>query len=459
MIQIKAPDPAPRQTCPMSTAPTIRATAPRYTSYPPATAFSPVRETTDFEAALSGLDPARPVSVYVHIPFCERLCWFCACRTQGVRSLTPVTAYVETVLGELALLRRHLPPDLRMGQLHFGGGTPTILPPALIDRLTTALKETFTPADRLQFSVEIDPTLVDREKIEAFARHGMTRASIGVQDFADEVQAAIGRPQPYSVTREAIRMLREAGVGSLNLDLVYGLPHQTARTFGRTLDQVLSLDPDRLALFGYAHVPHVAKRQRLIPEHALPGDTGRTHLFQQARDRFAAARYVSLGIDHFGKPGDSLVTAARSGGLRRNFQGYTDDRCESLIGVGASAISRVGGFFHNATGTADYSKRIGEGRLATHRQHVWTGQDRLRARAIEMLMCDFSIDLASLRRDCGPPEPILSDLESAATLFHDAVTFDGRHFTLRPDHRGKVRLIAQALDQYDHSSATFSRVS
>ena len=442
-----------------TTAPTIRATAPRYTSYPPATVFAPTRDPADYEAALAGLDPDKPVSVYVHIPFCERLCWFCACRTQGVRSLSPVAAYVETVLAELALLRQHLPDGLRMGQLHFGGGTPTILPPALIDRLVTALKDAITPAERLQFSVEIDPTLVDREKIDAFARNGMTRASIGVQDFADEVQAAIGRPQPYSVTREAIRMLREAGVASLNLDLVYGLPHQTPQTFGRTLDQVLSLDPDRLALFGYAHVPHVAKRQRLIPEHALPGDTARTALFAQARNRFVAARYVPLGIDHFGKPEDSLVAAARSGGLRRNFQGYTDDRCDSLIGVGAPAISRIGGFFHNATGTADYTKRIAAGRPATQRQHVWTGEDRLRARAIEMLMCDFAIDLDVLRRDCGPLASLLPDLIGTAAAFCDDVTFDGRHFTLRPEARPKVRLVAQALDQYDHSAATFSRVS
>src|SRR6056297_1504065 len=216
------------------------ARVPRYTSYPTAAVFSPQTGDAFQKAALEGLDPADPVSVYIHIPFCERLCWFCACHTQGTRTLGPVESYIGTLEAELELLRQTLPKGLRMGRLHWGGGTPTILPPPLIRRLACAIRDVFEPHENFEFSVEIDPTMVDRDKINALAAEGMNRASIGIQDFNPEVQAAIGRMQPFDVTRACVDDLRTAGITSLNADLVYGLPHQTEARITDTMAKVLS---------------------------------------------------------------------------------------------------------------------------------------------------------------------------------------------------------------------------
>ena len=298
----------------------FNAHVPRYTSYPTAPIFSKDVGHRFQVDALRGLNPDIPVSLYVHIPFCERLCWFCACRTQGTRTLSPVEHYLESVKHELVLLSQIIPKGLKMGRLHWGGGTPTILPPPLIHELAQAIKAVVPPADDFEFSVEIDPTMVDDGKITALAVEGMNRASIGIQDFSPKVQAAIGREQPYDLTAQCVQSLRNAGITSLNTDLVYGLPHQTDLAITQTVEKVLTLDPDRIALFGYAHVPHMAKRQKLIDEAALPGDIDRYRLAVRAADLFAKAGYKTIGIDHFAKAQDSLVQAGDKGTLRRNFQ-------------------------------------------------------------------------------------------------------------------------------------------
>ena len=437
----------------------IQLRAPRYTSYPPATAFQPVDSAATYAAQLAALDPDEPVSLYVHIPFCERLCWFCACRTQGVRSLSPVMAYVETLLDEIALLARHLPKGITMGRLHFGGGTPTILSPSLIRKITGAIDAQFARADHFEFSVEIDPTLVDADKIAAFAKAGMTRASIGVQDFATRVQAAIGREQSYETTRDCVADLRAAGITSLNIDLVYGLPFQTGVTFADTLTKTMELVPDRLSLFGYAHVPHMAKRQRLIPEDALPEDRARHALFSQASDAFQANGYIPIGIDHFALPGDSLVRAARSGGLRRNFQGYTDDTCPTLLGIGASSISRVGGYFQNEPGTARYAKSIANDALPIARAHLWSADDRLRGRMIEMLLCDFGIDFASLRAEFPMLGSLQVELLACSARFGEIVRLDESGLWMAEGCEPLVRAVAQFFDAYKDTKAIYSRVS
>ena len=435
------------------------ARVPRYTSYPPATAFDPSTGAAFQRNALAEIDPSLPVSVYVHIPFCERLCWFCACRTQGTSSLKPVEAYVQVLKQELAMLRELLPPDVRMGQLHWGGGTPTILPPAAITNLATAIKEAITPTDDLQFSVEIDPTMVDEAKIAALAVVGMTRASIGIQDFASDVQDAIGRQQSYEQTARCVDMLRGAGIASLNADLVYGLPFQTPETFAETLDQVMSLTPDRLALFGYAHVPTFSKRQKLIPGHALPNEEGRFSLAKQASAAFRALGYLPIGIDHFAKPHDSLAKAAAAGRLRRNFQGYTDDTCPSLIGVGASSISQFdGGYVQNAAATPAYTARIAEGQLAGHRGYAMTPEDQLRAKAINMLMCEFEIDLNALA--AHPMADLLSPVHEAILQDYDGlVVREGHKLVITPPARPLTRIIAQRYDGFSSINAQYSQAS
>ncbi|UWR60372.1 oxygen-independent coproporphyrinogen III oxidase [Phaeobacter inhibens] len=434
---------------------------PRYTSYPTAPVFSTAVGAAFQKAQLTTLDPAAPVSVYIHIPFCERLCWFCACRTQGTQTLSPVESYIGTVEKELALLAEILPEGLRMGRLHWGGGTPTILPPALIHRLAQSIKSAVPPTTDWEFSVEIDPTMVDREKIAALAKEGMNRASIGIQDFDPEVQTAIGRIQPFDVTAACVADLRAAGIHSLNTDLVYGLPHQDTARIAETVDKVLTLAPDRVALFGYAHVPWVAKRQKLIDDTTLPGDETRYHLAELAAQKFQSAGFANIGIDHFARPQDGLNLARNSGHLRRNFQGYTDDHCPTLIGVGASSISRFdGGYVQNAAATAAYIHRIEAGDLAGTRGHQLTLIDKMRARAIEMLMCDFRLDRTELQHRFGSPaQQLTADLKAVMTTYGDLVTLTDEALVIEAEGRALTRIIASAFDAHKPEGVRYSQAS
>ncbi len=441
----------------------LDARVPRYTSYPTAPVFTPATGAAFQESCFAALDPDVPVSVYVHIPFCERLCWFCACRTQGTRTHAPVARYVDTLLQELALVRDRAPDGLKLSRLHFGGGTPTILTPDLIHRLTGAIRDTFGWTDGSEFSVEIDPTLVDEDKIAALAEGGMTRASIGIQDFAPKVQAAIGRPQSPEETRFAVDALRAAGIGSLNADLVYGLPFQTEETLRETLDQVCALRPDRIALYGYAHVPHMSKRQALIDAATLPDDVARYHLAQEAARHFVAAGFQTIGIDHFARPWDGLAEAKATGRLHRNFQGYTDDQSPVLIGLGASSISRYPqGYVQNAPATGAYTAAIEAGALPGVRGHAFTGEDRLRARAIELLMCTFTIDPGALLQEFGDAADALQAVhDRACTTFAPFVVPgpDGRGIRLLPEGRPLARMVARLYDAYATEDAQFSKAS
>ena len=431
---------------------------PRYTSYPPATVFTQAQG-ADFQAqCLAQLDPNEPVSVYVHIPFCERLCWFCACRTQGTQTMQPVEAYLGTLEVELEKLSKVVPKGLSMGRLHWGGGTPTILQPDQIARLNSALNGTFDRADDFTFSVEIDPTLVDQAKIDALAAAGMTRASIGIQDFAEDVQKAIGRMQSYDVTRRAVTMLRAAGITSLNADLVYGLPHQTNAKLAASVEKVLQLDPDRVALFGYAHVPHMSKRQRLIDPETLPGDEARLTLSQLAADRFTAAGLVPVGTDHFAKETDSLARAAQDQSLCRNFQGYTVDSCATLIGIGASSISQFKeGFVQNAPATSAYTQRIRATGLAGFRGHAHSADDLLRKRVVECFMCDFEVDLAGLTAEFGAiADSLAQDHEAVLDRFGSAISLTGTVMRIVDSPRQLARLVA---NMYDHSAVAQGQYS
>ncbi len=436
------------------------ARVPRYTSYPTAPVFS-TDLGADFQAeCLASLDPAEPVSVYVHVPFCERLCWFCACRTQGTQTMKPVAGYIETLKAELELIRARLPEGVKMGRLHWGGGTPTILLPEMIHQLAQAVKSVFPPADEFEFSVEIDPTLVDADKIEALRLEGMNRASIGIQDFAEEVQAAIGRDQPWEVTKHCVDMLRAAGIHSLNADLVYGLPFQSEAYMRDTVEKVLALDPDRLALFGYAHVPHMAKRQKLIKEETLPGDLERYTLSQIAAEMFREAEYQAIGIDHFAKTNDELSVALKDGRMRRNFQGYTADHCDTLIGVGASSISSFKqGWLQNAPATAAWAGRVEAGVLTGSRGHRFAGEDLLRKVIIDGLMCNFEVDLSALGEAFEGAE-ILGPLHDAVIAeFTPYVAQEGDLLRITPEGRPLTRIIASRYDAYTRDARTYSKAS
>lgn len=427
------------------------ANVPRYTSYPPATAFGGTVTPEVYRGWLGQIPAGSRVSVYLHVPFCKRLCWFCAARTQGTRSDAPVKAYVETLLQEIATLRAALPEGVEAGSIHWGGGTPTLLRPEDIARLAQALTAAVPVARGAEISVEVDPNEIDGARMDALARMGMTRALIGVQDFDAEVQAVIGREQSYTVTRDAVEGLRARGITALNTDLLYGLPLQTRARIGASVQMLLSLDPDRVALFGYAHVPSMAKRQSLIPTEDLPAPEARLRLFETAQEILTWDGFAQIGIDHFVRPGDRLALAARQGRLRRGFPGYTDDSAPVLIGIGASAISSLPqGYAQNAAGTASYQRAVAGGGLATARGHRFRGEDRLRARMIEMLLCEFRIDAAALlEAGLGSEARIEALLDLVARRFEGPVRRSAEGLQVPPAARPLARMIARHLDGYE----------
>lgn len=434
------------------------ARVPRYTSYPSAATFAGGVGPGEFADWAASLTPGSSVSLYLHVPFCRRLCWFCACRTQGTVSDRPVGAYLDALKAELEMLAGVLPPDVTLSRMHWGGGTPTILSAGMMADLAEAVAEVLPMAPGAEFSVEIDPNEIDAERMEALAKAGLTRASIGVQDFDPEIQDTIGRKQDFDVTRRAVELIRAHGIRSLNADIVYGLPHQTRGRITETVQKLLSFGPDRVALYGYAHVPWMARRQSLIPTDALPDPKERLELFDVARRLFVWDGYDEIGIDHFAVPHDGLSVAARTGRLRRNFQGYTDDTAEVLIGLGASAISRFPqGYAQNAAATSAYAGKVREGRFATARGHVFSGEDRMRGRMIESLMCQFRIDADEIVRDFGVERSRLARLfEETNRRFEGLLVVGPRGLEIPPPARPLTRLVARAFDVHMHDPAGHS---
>lgn len=434
------------------------ARVPRYTSYPTAPQFGPGVGVADFVHWIEAIPSGSQISLYLHVPFCRRLCWFCACRTQGTTSDAPVVAYVETLKTELALLKAHLPGGVNLSRLHWGGGTPTLLSAGLTRDLAAAVFAVAPMAPGGEFSVEIDPNEIDDARLDALTAAGMNRASIGVQDFDPLIQKSIGREQSYALTRDVAERIRARGVASLNADILYGLPHQTRPRIADSVQKLLTLSPDRVALYGYAHVPWMSRRQQMIPSDAMPTPQERLSLFETARALFVADGYEEIGIDHFALPSDGLATAARDGRLRRNFQGYTDDAAPVLIGLGASSISRFPqGFTQNASATAAHAKAIRAGRFSTHRGHRFAGEDRLRARIIEALMSDFRVSRQELLSAFDTTPARLDALLGAAVAeFGDMVVVTDAGLSIPPRARPLTRMIARVFDAYDATTARHS---
>lgn len=428
----------------------FRARVPRYTSYPPANHFqrdAGQRHQSDW---LQAVPDGSDVSLYIHIPFCKRLCFFCACRTQGTKTLRPVDAYVDVLLDELRAVRAKLPSTVKMARLHLGGGTPTILSTDTMTALLTAVFASFETAPGFAFSVEIDPTEAAPQLIQTLAGFGLNRASIGVQDFAKEVQAAIGRQQSFAQTQAVVDQLRRLNVGNINLDLLYGLPHQTAESFQSTVQKVLELAPARLAIYGYAHVPWMSKRQVMIKEDTLPDSHARFALAEQARRNFLSAGYVGIGIDHFALPSDGLAIAARAGRLRRNFQGYTDDDTATLIGLGASAISQfAGGYSQNAVATSAYLNRVRADGLAGHNGYLMRPEDQLTAKVIEDLMCSFAFRETALAAAFPAERGTLREMGvMLMRQFPDLFHISAGGLQLRAEAKPLARIIANRIDGF-----------
>ncbi|NBX65608.1 MAG: oxygen-independent coproporphyrinogen III oxidase [Proteobacteria bacterium] len=423
---------------------------PRYTSYPTAPHFREGFEPQAYKTWLGSIKAGSRLSLYIHVPFCASLCWFCGCHTKITQREAPVADYVALLQKEIELLAASMPSGLEVTHIHFGGGSPTIIPLPLFEDLMLTIQKNFKLAVSIETAIEIDPRHFSEAQAVTYARSGVTRVSFGVQDFDEKVMSAVNRLQLFNAVYKSIELARTYGMKAINIDLMYGLPYQTPQTMKRLAEQTVSLAPNRIALFGYAHVPWMKKHMRLIPEDALPDTSARYDLFEIAAAIFEKAGYVPVGIDHFAKPEDALVKAQKAGTLLRNFQGYTADTAEALIGIGASAVSRLpNGYVQNTVHVPQYRDRIEKGILPVEKSCLLTEADLLVADIIERLMCDSSVDLDAACRRHG------KFLQDISTALHKLKDLEGTGLVhirngkrVEVDNRFMVRLACAAFDTY-----------
>ncbi|HZH51903.1 MAG TPA: oxygen-independent coproporphyrinogen III oxidase [Microvirga sp.] len=434
---------------------------PRYTSYPTAPQFSDAIGHGAYGQWLSALPAETTASLYLHVPFCRSMCWYCGCHTAITQRDAPIVDYLGVLRREIGLVADRLTGPLPVRHVHFGGGTPTIMDPAEFLGLVELMRSRFRLDGGTEVAVEIDPRTLTRAMTAALGEAGVTRASLGVQSFDPVVQRAINRVQSFEQTARATEGLRSAGVRGINFDLIYGLPHQTVESCVDTVRRSIELRPERLSVFGYAHVPSFKKHQRKIDEAELPDGAARYAQAEAIAEALVAAGYRRIGLDHYALPEDSMVQAQVDGVLHRNFQGYTTDPSDVLIGFGASAIGRLTqGYAQNEVVTGHYAERVQTGELATAKGYALTADDRLRADLIERVMCDFRVDVQEVcSRHGTAPETILQSIPRLRMLEQDGVIrLDGTVLSVNEDTRFLVRSVASAFDAYlGASGRTHSR--
>ncbi len=433
---------------------------PRYTSYPAATQFTAkfdsaaaVASIKDDNAPCAISAAKRPLSLYIHLPFCEALCWYCGCNNIITRARESADHYLTDLEREIALTVAHIDLGRPVEQLHLGGGTPTFLTPAQLCRLGAILRRHFTFTPDAEISVEIDPRQLTEDQVVALAGLGMNRASLGVQDTDPAVQEAIHRIQPHSLNALAAQRLRAAGVKSLNLDLIYGLPLQTPASLARTLDDVLTLHPDRLSLFSYAHLPWLKPAQRIFEDrNQLPTPELKLDLFALARTRLLEAGYVDIGLDHFARPDDELARARAARTLHRNFQGYSTRAGSSLYSFGLSSISSTADTYRQNHKTFDtYRAALNAGHLPVERGLALTAEDKRRRILVMTIMCDLQLDFAALARESGidVKTDYARELASLDDLIADGIVLVDTQ-GLRVTARGAplLRVVAMRFDEH-----------
>ncbi len=429
---------------------------PRYTSYPSVPDWTGAFDGATWAGHLSTLGgSAAPLALYVHLPFCSSRCLYCGCNATVTTRGEVVDRYLNRLEQELAMVGAAIGELPRVAEMHWGGGTPNFLDARQLDRLTAMLRRTFAIDARTECSIEADPRLVTHAQLAQLRQLDFTRISFGVQDFDADVQAAIGRIQPEALVADVVNMARDVGFNGINFDLIYGLPSQHFDGFARTVDAAIALAPDRIACFGYAHVPWMRPQQKRIDESTLPTDGSRSGLFRHAVERFVDAGYEWLGIDHFAKPEDPLALAANAGRLHRNFMGYTTRQGTHLLGVGTSAISEVNGWFaQNAPELGGWQRDIDADRLPITRGHVLSDDDAQRAAAISHLMCN-----AELPYDLfvGAVDILVDRFEQFAN--DGLVEFEIDHVAVTPLGRFFLRNLCATLDAYRGSQDGVRRFS
>lgn len=429
---------------------------PRYTSYPTAPHFSEEVDRSSFLEEVRATNPAdgdAPLSLYLHLPFCRQLCYYCGCHMKVTHDPARVTKYLRYLKREIDLLAPELSTDRKVIQIHWGGGTPTLLSPDQIRELGKHLRDRFRVAPDAEVSIEADPRGLTEEHVAAARDIGFTRLSLGVQSFDREVQEAINRVQPKELTQNAVQWARKYGFDSVNTDLVYGLPHQTLETFGDTLEEIIDLSPDRIALYSYAHVPSIMKHQRLLPEEALPEPSERLELLKQAIETLTeGSGYRFIGMDHFAKPEDELSIAQEENTLRRNFQGYSTRAGADVYAFGISGIHQLSELYaQNTKNLRTYYDRIDGGKLTVFRGRRLTTDDRLRRHVIMQLMCNFHLGKRAVERrfEIDFDRYFENALRQLKPLEADGlVRLLPDSITVRSPGRLLIRNVASAFDAY-----------
>jgi oxygen-independent coproporphyrinogen-3 oxidase len=422
------------------------AAAPRYTSYPTAIQFK-----DDFQFSDELTADRQKVSLYVHIPFCRSLCSYCGCLTRVVRGDGPIQDYLVSLENEISILANMAGYNIAAGHVHFGGGSPNLLDVPTMEELIEILDIHFNIGQDVEIAIEADPRQLTELKVKGYASAGINRVSLGVQDFHPETQMAINRIQPFSMVEACTGWLRQSGIKSINFDLMYGLPLQTVSTVIETAKQVISLKPDRIAVFGYAHVPWMRKHQKVLDRYALPDSFERYEQAEAIRELMIGSGYQAVGMDHYALPQDSLAVAARMKKLRRNFQGYTTDNIGSLQGIGLSSISRYPrSFTQNTTSFQTYKDKLREGLLPVSRGCNLQAGDLLRGDIIESLMCYLSVDVAEICMKHGFGFEMLADVFPTLEEMKDdgLVQIEGKSITVTERGRPFIRSVCTVFDNY-----------
>lgn len=424
---------------------------PRYTSYPTAPHFNASVNSDTYRSWLGDLPDEAALSVYLHIPYCRELCHYCGCHTKATLRRDPIDAYTKRLVEEIAVVKSHA-GNRKVTHLHWGGGTPSILGVDLLKFVTNELHGNFDLTTVREHAIELDPRVLTRSLAQTLKDIGVNRASLGVQDFSPDVQQAVGRIQPFGQVKNAVAILREFGIDRINLDLMYGLPRQSERDVENSLTLAHALKPQRIAVFGYAHVPWFKPHQRLIDESELPSGQARLLQARAAHEILVQFGYQPVGLDHYVRPDDELARPVAAGRLHRNFQGYTVDNADALLGFGASAVSRLPqGFAQNAPDVGSYLRAIEAGKLATVKGIALSDDDRVRGHIIEQLMCGMAVDLTKISHKFG--FDIKSDFSRPLELLKPfkadgSVHIDGHRIVVTEKGRPFVRLIASSFDTY-----------